>query len=179
MSPTLCACRTTAQGRHIEQDVRAAIRRRADLDVQAIHVSVRNGPATLTGTVTSWGEVTAARRAAAAAPGIQDVGMNVRGRAAAGHRGRPALGIGPRERRRSRGRSAPSRLPPRALVKASPREDNRTGQRGHTIANDDANGMCFELRSSDAAQLMSMGPLVVQGAVSLGSWHQRANGPRL
>ncbi len=28
----------TAQGRHIEQDIRAAIRRRADLDAQAIHV---------------------------------------------------------------------------------------------------------------------------------------------
>jgi len=68
----------TAQGSHIEQDIRAAIRRRADLDAQAIHVSVRNGRATLTGTVTSWGEVTAARRAAAAAPGIQDVDMNVR-----------------------------------------------------------------------------------------------------
>jgi len=68
----------TEQAHEIERDIRAAVRRRADLDAHALHVSVRDGRATLTGTATSWSGVTAARHVAAAAPGIQDVRINVR-----------------------------------------------------------------------------------------------------
>jgi osmotically-inducible protein OsmY len=62
----------------IERDIRAALHRRADVDAHALHVSARNGRVTLTGTVTSWSEVTAARRAAASAPGVKQVDTNVR-----------------------------------------------------------------------------------------------------
>lgn len=62
----------------IEKDIRAALNRYADIDAQAVHVTVRNGVATLTGRVSTWGEVTVARRATAAAPGVHEVKVELR-----------------------------------------------------------------------------------------------------
>ncbi len=69
---------TTETARDIEKDIHSALQRYADVDARAVHVTVRSGVATLTGRVSSWGEVTAARRAAAAAPGIYEVKEELR-----------------------------------------------------------------------------------------------------
>jgi osmotically-inducible protein OsmY len=67
-----------AQAHNVEHDIRAALYRLAGIDADSVHVSVSNDVATLTGRVSSWQELIAARRAAAAAPGIHRVDVELR-----------------------------------------------------------------------------------------------------
>ena len=67
-----------AQPHNIEHEIRSALVRLADVDADSIHVGVVNGVATLTGRVSSWQEVTVAQRAAAAAPGVHRVEVQLR-----------------------------------------------------------------------------------------------------
>jgi osmotically-inducible protein OsmY len=57
----------------VENDIRAALHRRANLDANGVHVSVQGNVATLTGTVSSLAEDRAVWWAASAAPGIERV----------------------------------------------------------------------------------------------------------
>jgi osmotically-inducible protein OsmY len=66
-----------AEPRNIDRDITAALHRLADVDAHSVHVAVADGVATLTGRVSSWSEVTAAHRAAAAAPGVQRVDVKL------------------------------------------------------------------------------------------------------
>jgi osmotically-inducible protein OsmY len=67
-----------AQPHNIEHDIKSALYRLAGIDGDAIHVAVSGGVATLTGRVSSWQEMTVARRAAAAARGVHRVDVQLR-----------------------------------------------------------------------------------------------------
>jgi osmotically-inducible protein OsmY len=65
--------KATASAHDVEGDIRAALHRRANLDANGVHVSVRGNVATLSGTVSSLAEDRAVWWAASAAPGIERV----------------------------------------------------------------------------------------------------------
>ena len=59
--------------RHLRRDIRAALHRQAQRDANAITIDVEGTTVKLGGNVESWAERVAARNAAWAAPGVQDV----------------------------------------------------------------------------------------------------------
>jgi osmotically-inducible protein OsmY len=59
--------------RGVEKKIREAFHRSADVDARGIRIETEDGIVTLRGTVRSWGEVDAAKRAAWAAPGVTTV----------------------------------------------------------------------------------------------------------
>jgi osmotically-inducible protein OsmY len=65
--------RAAASPHDVEEGIRAALRRRANLNAQGVHVAVQGNVATLSGTVASFAEDRAIWWAASAAPGIERV----------------------------------------------------------------------------------------------------------
>ena len=63
----------TPQAADVQDRIRKALERSADLEAGHISVSVKDGKALLTGTVGAWTERLTAERAAWAAPGITAV----------------------------------------------------------------------------------------------------------
>ncbi len=57
----------------VKQEIEAALRRRAKVDANAIHVAVNGSAVTLTGSVHSWSERDSARESAWGAPGVMSV----------------------------------------------------------------------------------------------------------
>jgi osmotically-inducible protein OsmY len=67
------AIKAAASARAVEEDIRAALHRRANVDANGVHVAVQGKVATLSGTVSSFAEDSAVWWAASAAPGIERV----------------------------------------------------------------------------------------------------------
>ncbi len=74
----LIALRAQAQPHDIDHRIREALARLADRDASRIQASISNGVVTLTGSVPSWSERSAAQAAAYSAPGVTKVVNDLR-----------------------------------------------------------------------------------------------------
>lgn len=66
-----------ASPQNVEREITAALHRLADIDAHDVQVRIVESVAVLTGRVSSWQEVNAARRAAADAPGVSRVDVKL------------------------------------------------------------------------------------------------------
>jgi osmotically-inducible protein OsmY len=69
---------TIAEPREVEEKIREALTRSAEIDAERIHVTVDGGKVILRGVVRTWAEVAAAESAAWAAHGVKEVESHLR-----------------------------------------------------------------------------------------------------